>query len=370
MAENSTIAFGRYLKMLRGRRKLSLQEVASLSDSFPDPISKGYLSRCENGHQKIALNKVIPLSRIYEVPSDVIVERLELDMEVDRLGAPDTEGRSFEWLRDEAKRHLDEGRGITSYALFRDSLMIAHSSPVLAPFHDPGEQFMATLLNCASCAKTSGCLSYAQHELLFALKHGQLAESTHALVLDRLGQVYLLKNEIDLARRHVDVAIEKARSLGSFPQLSYLYGSRTLIAEAECDWELCLQCAQSGHDAAKQQGNLPEEVRHMNAIGYSYAKLERWRAAKRICLAAESMAKKHGIVRSVGHAQLVLGLVDIAEGRPTEARTRLQAARDVGKQFEHTSLRFGAELALLKLAIQLDDSSHVRAIGRRMEKLV
>ena len=75
MAESSTKAFGRYLKTLRERRGLSLDDVTSLSQTFPEKINKGYLSRCENGHQKLAFAKVIALSRIYEVPADVLVEK-------------------------------------------------------------------------------------------------------------------------------------------------------------------------------------------------------------------------------------------------------------------------------------------------------
>ena len=92
MAESCTRAFGRYLKTLRERRGLSLDDVLSLSRTFPEQINKGYLSRCENGHQKLAFPKVVALSRIYEVPSDVLLERMELDMELDRVGGPETRG--------------------------------------------------------------------------------------------------------------------------------------------------------------------------------------------------------------------------------------------------------------------------------------
>ena len=83
MAENSTLAFGRYLKTLRERRGLSLLEVSSLSQAFAETLNKGYLSRCENGHQRLALSKVVPLGRIYGVSADVLLERIELDMELD-----------------------------------------------------------------------------------------------------------------------------------------------------------------------------------------------------------------------------------------------------------------------------------------------
>jgi len=90
LATSSTLAFGQYLRTLRERRGLSLDDVATLSRTFADPVEKGYLSRCENGHQSLALSKMIALSRIYEVPAEVLVERLELDLEVEKLGGPET----------------------------------------------------------------------------------------------------------------------------------------------------------------------------------------------------------------------------------------------------------------------------------------
>ena len=56
MAESQNIAFGRYLRTLRKRRSLSLQDVASLSQAFAETLNKGYLSRCENGRQRRPLD--------------------------------------------------------------------------------------------------------------------------------------------------------------------------------------------------------------------------------------------------------------------------------------------------------------------------
>ena len=45
MAEPYKVAFGLYLRTLRLRCGLSLDDVCSLSQTFADPINKGYLSR-------------------------------------------------------------------------------------------------------------------------------------------------------------------------------------------------------------------------------------------------------------------------------------------------------------------------------------
>ena len=74
--------------------------------------NKAYLSRCENGRQRIAFSKLIALSRIYEVPPEVLVERMELDLELDRIGSPDTAGLNFVELR--AQSHQVVGRVVLS----------------------------------------------------------------------------------------------------------------------------------------------------------------------------------------------------------------------------------------------------------------
>ena len=126
MAENCNRAFGRYLKTLRERRNLSLHDVCSLSQTFPDPINKGYLSRCENGHQKIAFSKLIPLSRIYDVAASVLVERMELDMELDRAGGPNTAGMSYVELTDSGRKSHHQGYHLEAYGFLRDAVLIYH----------------------------------------------------------------------------------------------------------------------------------------------------------------------------------------------------------------------------------------------------
>ncbi|MCZ6805436.1 MAG: helix-turn-helix transcriptional regulator [Deltaproteobacteria bacterium] len=73
-------SFGIYLRMLRKRQGLSLQDVASLSEAFAEPLNKSYLSRCENGLQRIALPKIIPLTRIYKVSAETMLGQIECEM--------------------------------------------------------------------------------------------------------------------------------------------------------------------------------------------------------------------------------------------------------------------------------------------------
>jgi len=96
------IAFGKYLKILRGRRNLSLSDVVTLTKSYPEPVGKGYLSRVERGLARIGFSKMVALSRAYEISLDAFGEKFSLDLEVDELkNAPNTNGKTFGELTEE-----------------------------------------------------------------------------------------------------------------------------------------------------------------------------------------------------------------------------------------------------------------------------
>ncbi|HZN55307.1 MAG TPA: helix-turn-helix transcriptional regulator, partial [Candidatus Polarisedimenticolaceae bacterium] len=85
MADRMLLAFGKYLRLVRERRKLSLTDVVTLTKSYPEPIGKGYLSRVERGLARVGFSKMVALSRAYEVSLDAFGEKLALDLEVDAL---------------------------------------------------------------------------------------------------------------------------------------------------------------------------------------------------------------------------------------------------------------------------------------------
>src|SRR5882672_9368946 len=96
MADRMFIAFGKYLKLVRSRRNMSLSDVVTLTKSYPEPVGKGYLSRVERGLARIGFSKMVALSRAYEVSLDAFGEKLSLDLEVDELkNPPKTNGKTF-----------------------------------------------------------------------------------------------------------------------------------------------------------------------------------------------------------------------------------------------------------------------------------
>src|SRR5262245_37863150 len=165
MAETMLIAFGRYLRTLRERRGYSLDDVASLTRLSPDPILKGYLSRCENGKTRIGFSKMSTLCHVYEVPLEVVAERHALDMELERIGGPDTKGRTFEDLVMSAATAFKQGHHWDGYGLVRDAAAIAANASVLPSFKDASEQLACAVMNVATTAAALGKQRLSTFEL-------------------------------------------------------------------------------------------------------------------------------------------------------------------------------------------------------------
>src|SRR5262245_35361045 len=123
MADSSIVAFGRYLKIVRERRKLSLEDVAHLTKAYPEPVNKGYLSRVERGLNHVGFSKMVALSRAYDVPLDAFGERYALDLEVDKLrGAPETRDRDTSQLVHQGIAIKERGRRVHAVACVATAL--------------------------------------------------------------------------------------------------------------------------------------------------------------------------------------------------------------------------------------------------------
>ena len=369
MAENAIIAFGRYLRALRERRGCSLDEVASLSQTFPEKINKGYLSRCENGRQKLAFSKVIALSRIYEVPADVLVERMELDLELDRVGGPETEGMSFAELTEAGKKALRSGHFWNAYGYFRDAVVLAPSAPLKPRFRTADEQQAAAIVNSGSAIRALACHRLALHEFLHIESSNTFDSRLHPVLLERISRCYAALREKALAQEYADRAIAEANSIGDDPYLGYLYAARAGIAADYEEYTLAASLYEKAHAAHKSAGDLGESTHALNCLARCYLRLNRVSAARRVSEACEKLAKSSSKHRSRAFSLLTQGEIDDAEGRPQSAIRRWRAALDISKQLNDKQLRFKTELLLYQRALTDGDAPVARAIQRRLTRL-
>jgi tetratricopeptide (TPR) repeat protein len=369
MAEDWQSAFGRYLRTLRKRCGLSLRDVASLSQSFPDTLNKGYLSRCENGRQRLGLSKLIPLSRIYKVPSDVVLERMELDLELERVGGPDTEGMGYAALTEAGSDAMKQGQRWHAYAYLRDSLANAADDPVREKFVNRDEQIGWAYQNCGSAARALGKLRLALHEFQFVHDSGALGTRFRPILLERLATTLRgLGNNAD-ARRFGDDAIRAVTPAFDQGLLGYLYSSRAVQAHRDAEHDLAAELFSKAYKAFHREDLASGCARTLVNIAQLYFDLGRYRAARRALLASEKTAQPIGDQRILALGHMLMGELDAIDGHSDQATKHWKNASWTAKKLDDKTLRFKAEYLLLKQARDSKNLPVARAILRRLKRL-
>jgi tetratricopeptide (TPR) repeat protein len=369
MAENYRVAFGRYLKTLRERRGMSLEDVCSLSGTFAEKLNKGYISRCENGLQKLAFSKVIPLSRIYEVPADALVERMEMDMELDRAGGPETEGKSFAELADLGREAIVKGYLWNAYGYVRDALTLAPVSPLRPNYADLEEQIAGAHMNCATVARALGRIRYALHEYLYLQALDHFSPKHRSLVLERIGACYRLLEQFSLAKEYVDAAIKAAEANEDQQYLGYLYETRGLIELTQQHPESAVDYFKRAFELFRQGHRDTECVRVLNNLAQGYFDLQRYGAARRAATAADRQARELLLLRPQALSRILLGEIDEVEEKPLAATRRWKEAVEISKELNDKELRFKAEFVLFRQALHDGNRPIARAIERRLRRL-
>lgn len=369
MAETSDKAFGRYLRTLRERRGLALHDVASLSSSFPEAITKGYLSRCENGYLTPSFSKVIALSRIYEVPADVLVERMELDMELDRLGGPSTEGMTFSELTLAGKDKLRRGRRWEAYAFLREAVTRSTVDPIELSYAHVEEQSGCSVMNLGSAARALGRYRFALHEFEFLWRVASFPPRRRPVVLERLANCHLAIGSVKQAREFADLSVDSARELAGCDFLGYALHTRAQVALAQADHALAITLYRQAFHSHKQQHNEEGCALALNCIAQCFFDTRRYRAARRSCDAAMRIATMLGQERTRAMSLILLGELDEIDNRPQRAAVRWKEAAQIGLLLRDRQLRFKSEFVLYRHALKNGDSPVARAIERRLNRL-
>ena len=369
MAESCAVAFGRYLRMLRERRALSLDDVATMSRSLADPVDKSYLSRCENGHYGVGFSKAITLSRIYDVSTEVLAERLELDTELDRIAGPDTAGLSHGELVKRGVAAVGRGAAWEMYAHFRDAVHLALHADLSPTFRDREEQHLIACMNASTAAGRLGRSRFSLHELEYIRGVGHLGPSMEPLLLDLLSSRYRILGELDKARGFADEAVRMAEEEGSATALGYAYSNRARLALQEKEFEQAVTHYRVAFTAHRQAGRVNEcASTHLN-LANAYFCLHRPKAARRALAASERLATSLGATRTRALVRIVLGEIEEADGRRMEATRQWREALDMAKHIRDKIVQFKAEFFLFRQALRQGEDAVAGAIGRRLSRL-
>lgn len=368
MATSSTLAFGQYLRTLRERRGLSLDDVATLSRTFADPVEKGYLSRCENGHQSLALSKMIALSRIYDVAAEVLVERLELDLEVDKLGVPDTCGCSFKELTDLGVAAIRKGTKWEAYAYFRDAVPLSNG-PLITGFRDAVEQSLCACMNLSTGAAALNRNALALAELAYIQTVNGLSAEYEPLLHDKLSRLHRAKGDLTSALEAADRAVALAESQVGVRYLGYALANRARLAGETADLEGSLRYYQRAFEAYASSGRDSEKATALLCIGDVYIRMRRYSAAKRALAAAQEIAAPLNQQRTLAHIQLTLGDLAAMNSLQDRAASHWRNGLRIAHDLRDHELKFRAEFRLYKKAVADQDGQVAEPLARRLRKL-
>ena len=377
--EQAAIAFGRYLKSLRERRGLSLPQAAILSTSSVKPLDKGTLSRLEHGRQRPPVSALIPICHIYQISADALVERLELDTELDRAGAPDTEGIALrELLRLGRVALTQTKRKWHAYAYFREAAYRSASAREADLLGECTEHDrFAANLNLATVIRSLGKNRLALHELIEIERSRAGSDAERAIVFDRLSNCHRCLGELGAAVRYADGAIDAARSAGEPRVLAFAEFSRASVAFDRGDVERGIielgESFRTYRDAGARGGTLswsPSfEVDALLRLCEAYLETGSNEKAGRAALGARKLAGQHDLPSGLAYSDLFLGRLDERAGRRDDAVRRWRRAAAGAAELHNQRLAFAAEFFVYRSALDAGYGALARAAQRRLERL-
>jgi tetratricopeptide (TPR) repeat protein len=368
MAESSAVAFGRYLRTLRERRGYSLDHVESLSKALPERIGKGYLSRCENGRQRLAFSKMITLCRVYDVPSEVLIERMELDLELDRVGGPETEGLGFEELTERGKEAAARGALWDAYGYFRDALPVAATSQVEARFKDALEQSLCAIMNHSVIVSRHGRHRSALYELEHVRSTDGLGPHCSTTLLELVSQRYRSLGDLQRARHFADEAVRNADALGSPLYQAFTYSDKALIESETEKHDAAIELYKDAFSLFQKVDFRPGASRVLLNLAQLYFDIGRMNSAKRALTAAERLGVENNFIRDRALVRILSGEIAVKEHAPKRAVKLWREALDIAMQLHDPVLRFKAEFQLYKHALSSGDRTLASSLRRLLRR--
>jgi tetratricopeptide (TPR) repeat protein len=154
---------------------------------------------------------------------------MELDMELDRVGSPPTEGLTFAELWAAGAQATACKQVWNAYGYLRDALSRAALDPVEQRYGSRLEQVAMAVVNCGTGARALGRYRYAMHEFMHVHTLGSLSPRSRVTVLHRLGTVHLNLDRLEESRRYSQLALDEAEAHGLKEYLAFVYESQGLV---------------------------------------------------------------------------------------------------------------------------------------------
>jgi tetratricopeptide (TPR) repeat protein len=370
MADPSIVAFGRYLKIVRERRKLSLEDVAHLTKAYPEPVNKGYLSRVERGLNHVGFSKMVALSRAYEIPLDAFGERYALDLEVDRLKSPpDTDNRTFGDLFEEGRRLANTGKRTHSFACLRDALPKAAVDPVISNYGGRSEQIAAACLSHGVAAVALGRYRLGMVEVIAARDARSLRAEFLPIVSHELSIIHRQLGDFRSAKELADQAIKEAQEAPEHRYLAEAYSVRARLAKDDQEYDKAIELYQSAFKVKKEAGRSDESALVLLNLAAVYFEVGRIGATRRTIQAAEKLEHLKPTSSVRPRLRILLGEVEALQGHRDKASAHWHTAITMAKETNDRVAHFNAEFRLFKLAVESGNHAVLNSLGRRLSRM-
>jgi tetratricopeptide (TPR) repeat protein len=371
MADRMLIAFGKYLRLVRGRRNLSLSDVVTLTKSYPEPVGKGYLSRVERGLARIGFSKMVALSRAYEISLDAFGEKLSLDLEVDELkNPPITSGKTFGELTDAGIRFSQRGLKWHFYAVIRDALPRASLDLLHGDNRTPREQTIKATLSHGVAARATGHYALALAEFDFVREHlDALNDEAMPIVFQQSAVAKHHLGAIEEAKILAERAIELAKQAPQQKHVGDALETRAYFANKATDYSAAITSYQETFAAYKSVNSQIDCARTLNNLAQSYFNVRRFKAARRALGAADRLATELGADALRSRSRILLGEIEALEGHSKKASTLWHDAIEIARRTHDTVVHFKAGFQLFKLSIGQGNLTAANALGRRLNRM-
>jgi len=365
------VAFGKYLRILRDRRKMSLSDVVALTKSYPEPVGKGYLSRVERGLARVGFSKMVALSRAYEISLDALGEKLALDLEVDGLkNSPNTSGQSFSELFDATDAFSSRGMKWHAYAVSRDALMRAALDPVHPVYRNRDEQVVRSILTHGITARGTGryMLALAEFDFVRRQLHA-LNEETVPIVFEQAAVAKMRMGVLDEAKSLSDRAVDLAQETPLKRHLGDALDTRANLAIFANDLSGGIAGFQAAFAAYKAVDRQMDCARTMNNLAGVYLDAGRVKAARKAAVAAERLATSLGLDSTRARARVLLGQIEAKAGNSKKAASLWLDAITIARKTRDSVVQFNAEYELYKMAIENGHLTAAHALGKRLNRM-
>lgn len=357
--------FGRYLKRLRERKRLSLDKVEELSHDQPERVTRSHLSRIENGKSLPTLPRLMTLSRLYGQKVSDLTQRLEFDVQFEKAAPIDLTGRSLDELEAEARLEAERGELIRAFHLLEAA---ADLFTLRGDGHRDPEHDLKIQLKLSTVLIRSGKLNLATEYAEAAISRPDVSIEVKSWALMNLARIHRRQGRPVLCRIMVDCVLEHGDSVMPYhtADAKAMLGA---LAGEEGNFE-----AAGDHYAAslalyRELKRPYEECGALEGLARSNLERKRLGQAGRYAELQLALARKHKFQSEEGWGLQLHALIAEERGETSQAEAHLRQSNEIARKIEHDEMLYTNHFHQWRLAVKAKDEARAASLKRILRKL-